>query len=79
VAILVHIKTKSREPNCSFQPVQVGNVPENAGPNEFSGSLSLIGRANKIIRTNGSWNQVGVLCNRIMRNDGSWNQCRVVL
>jgi hypothetical protein len=41
--------------------------------------FSLIGRASKIIRTNGSWNQVGVLGNRIMRNDGSWNQCRVVL
>jgi hypothetical protein len=77
MGILVHVKTKSREPNSSFQPVEVGNVPENVGLNEFSSSLSLIGRANKFIRTNGSWNQVGVLCNRIMRNDGSWNQCRV--
>jgi hypothetical protein len=39
MGILVHVKTKSREPNCSFQPVQVGNVPENVGPNEFSSSL----------------------------------------
>jgi alpha-galactosidase len=61
MGILVHVKIKSREPNCSFQPVQVGNVPENVGPNEFSSSLSLIGRASKIIRTNGSWNQCRVV------------------
>jgi hypothetical protein len=47
MGILVHVKTKSREPNCSFQPVQVGNVPENVGPKKFSSSQSQQDHQNK--------------------------------